>query len=291
MSYTLKTTTNIPSQGLTRESNGRQFIVIHSTADPNATAANEATYFNREWQHTQTFVQDIVDDKEAYHIYPYGNRSWGAGNINSYAYGQIEICEFDDANRAKAAIANAAILARTIVNDAKAKGITIQIVSHHEATNMFGGSDHTDPDEYFARFGYTMDWFRGQVNGASPAPQPTPRPAPQSTPAPKNNLAVDGYDGAATWRAVQGYLNHIGYHLAVDGIRGAGTTKALQQAINAKLKAMRINFSLVVDGVAGSNTWKGLQMVLGTPVDGVKSSPSQMIMAMQKQLNTGTQWL
>lgn len=65
MSYTLKTTTNIPSQGLTRESNGRQFLVIHSTADPNATAANEATYFNREWQQTQTFVQDIVDDKEA----------------------------------------------------------------------------------------------------------------------------------------------------------------------------------------------------------------------------------
>lgn len=175
MSYNINTTNNIPSQGVTREYNGKQFLVIHSTSDLNATATDEATYFNREWESTQTFVQDIIDDSNLYHIYPYGNRAWGAGNINSYAYGQIEICEFSDAERSKQAISNAIVLARNIINDAKSKGVSLEIVSHHEASNQFGGSDHTDPDEYFSRFGYTMDWFRSQVNQTTLQPQPQPQ--------------------------------------------------------------------------------------------------------------------
>lgn len=107
----------------------------------------------------------------------------------------------------------------------------------------------------------------------------------------KNNLVVDGYDGVNTWKAVQTYLNSIGYHLVVDSIPGKATISALQQAINAKLKVMKVNFNLMIDGIAGFNTWKGLQIVLGTPVDGIKSKPSQMIMAMQKALNSGKNWL
>ena len=67
---------------------------------------------------------------------------------------------------------------------------------------------------------------------------------------------IDGYDGVNTWKAVQAYRNSIGYHL-------------------------------VIDGIEGFNTWKGLQIVLGTPVEGIKSKPSHMIMAIQKALNSG----
>ena len=102
----------------------------------------------------------------------------------------------------------------------------------------------------------------------------------------KNNLVVDGYDDIATWKAVQTYLNSIGYHLVVDGIPGVNTIKALQQALNAKLK-----INLAIDGIAGKATWSALQRLLGTPVDGIKSKPSQMIMAMQKALNSGKNWL
>ncbi|MQW22935.1 MULTISPECIES: peptidoglycan-binding protein [unclassified Lactococcus] len=104
-------------------------------------------------------------------------------------------------------------------------------------------------------------------------------------------LEVDGYDGLLTWKAVQTSLNLIGYSLVVDGIPGKATISALQQSINAKLKVMKVNFNLVIDGIAGFNTWKGLQIVLGTPVDGVKSKPSQMIMALQKALNSGKNWI
>ncbi|PCR98852.1 hypothetical protein RT41_GL000636 [Lactococcus fujiensis JCM 16395] len=105
---------------------------------------------------------------------------------------------------------------------------------------------------------------------------------PEST----SKLVVDGYDGIATWKAVQTYLNSIGYHLDVDGIPAVNTIKALQQALNAKLK-----INLVIDGIAGSQTWSALQRLLGTPVDGIKSKPSQMIMAMQKALNNGKNWI
>lgn len=99
-------------------------------------------------------------------------------------------------------------------------------------------------------------------------------------------LVVDGIDGVATWKAVQASLNKIGYKLVVDGIPGKATISALQRALNAKL---RIN--LVIDGIAGKATWSALQRLLGTPVDGIKSRPSLMIIALQKVLNTGKTWI
>ena len=99
-------------------------------------------------------------------------------------------------------------------------------------------------------------------------------------------LAVDGYAGPATWKAVQLYLNKIRYALVVDGIPGVNTIKALQQALNAKIHA-----GLVVDGSFGPLTIKALQRLLGTPVDGVISKPSAMVKALQTALNSGRQWL
>ncbi|ABV91280.1 endolysin [Lactococcus phage 1706] len=146
---------------------GRQFIVIHSTADLNAIAGDIDQYFDSNWSSVYAFVQWAIDDKEAWQNYDNGFRSWGAGNVNSYAWSQIEICEFQDDNRAKAAIANAIQLTKALVNEATAKGVKVEIISHKEAAQMFGGSDHVDPIPYFNRFGYTMDWFRQQVGAAN----------------------------------------------------------------------------------------------------------------------------
>lgn len=167
MSYTVRNDGLIPNpKTRTVDYGGRQFIVIHSTADLNATAGNIDQYFDGNWSNVYAFVQWAIDDKEAWQNYDNGFRSWGAGNVNSYAWSQIEICEFQDDNRSKAAIANAIKLTRALVKEATAKGIKVEIISHKEAAQMFGGSDHVDPIPYFNRFGYTMDWFRQQV-GAS----------------------------------------------------------------------------------------------------------------------------
>lgn len=167
MSYTIRNDGMIPNpKTQTVNYGGRQFIVIHSTADLNAIAANVDQYFDSNWSSVYAFVQWAIDDKEAWQNYDNGFRSWGAGNVNSYAWSQIEICEFQDDNRAKAAIANAIQLTKALVNEATAKGVKVEIISHKEAAEMFGGSDHVDPIPYFNRFGYTMDWFRQQVGAA-----------------------------------------------------------------------------------------------------------------------------
>lgn len=99
-------------------------------------------------------------------------------------------------------------------------------------------------------------------------------------------LDIDGSWGTATTCAVQTYLNKIGYHLAVDGSRGPTTVRAIQQALNAKLK-----INLAIDGSMGPATTKALQRLLGTTQDGVISSPSQMVTALQQALNSGKQWI
>lgn len=167
MSYTVRNDGMIPNpKTQTVNYGGRQFIVIHSTADLNATAGNIDEYFDNNWSGVYAFVQWAIDDKEAWQNYDNGFRSWGAGNVNGYAWSQIEICEFQDDNRAKAAIANAIQLTKALVEEATAKGVKVEIISHKEAAQMFGGSDHVDPIPYFNRFGYTMDWFRQQVGTA-----------------------------------------------------------------------------------------------------------------------------
>ena len=171
MSYIVHNDGTIPNpKTQTVNYGGRQFIVIHSTADLNATAANIDQYFDGNWSSVYAFVQWAIDDKEAWQNYDNGFRSWGAGNVNSYAWSQIEICEFQDDNRAKAAIANAIQLTKALVKEATAKGVKVEIISHKEAAQMFGGSDHVDPIPYFNRFGYTMDWFRQQVGAANGGP-------------------------------------------------------------------------------------------------------------------------
>lgn len=168
MSYVVRNDGMIPNpKTQTVNYGGRQFIVIHSTATLNAIADNIDQYFDSNWSSVYAFVQWAIDDKEAWQNYDNGFRSWGAGNVNSYAWSQIEICEFQDDNRSKAAIANAIQLTKALVNEATAKGVKVEIISHKEAAQMFGGSDHVDPIPYFNRFGYTMDWFRQQVGAAN----------------------------------------------------------------------------------------------------------------------------
>ena len=104
---------------------------------------------------------------------------------------------------------------------------------------------------------------------------------------PSGGIVVDGIWGHDTWKGIQEMLIRIGYKLVADGIGGPITIKALQRALNAKL---RIN--LDVDGIMGTQTVKALQKLMGTPQDGVISSPrSQMVIALQNKINSGQVWI
>jgi len=96
-----------------------------------------------------------------------------------------------------------------------------------------------------------------------------------------------------TTGAIQDYLNSIGYSLDPDEKFGDKTAKAFQTAINAKLKAMGINYSIGVDGIFKTKSIKGLRYILGTRNnnDDTISTPSTVVTAMQNALNSGKQWL
>lgn len=361
MSYTVRNDGMIPNpKTQTVNYGGRQFIVIHSTADLNATAGNIDQYFDGNWSSVYAFVQWAIDDKEAWQNYDNGFRSWGAGNVNGYAWSQIEICEFQDNNRSKAAIANAIQLTKALVKEATAKGVKVQIISHKEAAEMFGGSDHVDPIPYFNRFGYTMDWFRQQVgaaNGGSTQPV-------NSTPTSSNGFKVEpwnkvqsvdvdglnirtsqtaasssigtlrkgqtfnatsicrngqpvkvGNNTYSTWFEVNGrgwvsgaYVTEVGGgyrpNLAIDGYMGPDTIRAMQRILGTTVDGVisrpsnmvralqnflnKKGYGLAVDGSMGPATIKALQKYLGTTPDGVISRPSNMVRALQTRLNTGS---
>lgn len=131
------------------------------------------------------------------------------------------------------------------------------------------------------------------------ATQPaTSTPAASSGSSSGGKLAVDGEWGKLTTSALQRALGtpvdgivsdqHIAYKAKNPGLdssswewhqrtgEGSMMVKALQRKIGAG-----------VDGIAGDETFAKLQRYLGTPADGVISSPSMCVKELQRRLNAG----
>lgn len=124
--------------------NGKKIIIIHNTATPGATTKNEDDYFHREWARLETFVHAFVDWKgDAVEHHPEGYIAWGAGNVNKYAWLQVEQCiGTDEQNRQ-----SAEYVAQYVAEKIKASGEPFEsfaILSHAEASLTFDGSDHMD---------------------------------------------------------------------------------------------------------------------------------------------------
>lgn len=129
--------------------------------------------------------------------------------------------------------------------------------------------------------------------------KPAPKPAkPASRPSkpkakPKSKLSVDGKWGQSTTRALQAYLgtptdgiisgqlrNNASQSLYGNTVHygkgGSTVVRELQRLVGAK-----------ADGLLGPATVRALQTHLKTPVDGKLSRPSQVVKAVQRNLNAG----
>lgn len=122
--------------------------------------------------------------------------------------------------------------------------------------------------------GETVEQWRSG-GGSWPAPaNPTPS-------RPSYWIDEDGELGPNTVRRWQQYMG-----TPQDGVISnvSMLVKAVQKYLNAKIGAR-----LSVDGWLGPNTVRALQRYLGTTQDGVVSRPkSQMVLALQKRLNTNS---
>ena len=137
-----------------------QYLVVHSTANPGATAANHRDYWTRQGNNS-TMAHWVIDWTGTCYQMAYSNRLvWHVGGGNRYSCG-IEICEATNTTDFARGFDEAA---RWCADFLKSKGWGIdRMVSHNEARTIWGGTDHTDPDTYFRRYGRTWADFEQLV--------------------------------------------------------------------------------------------------------------------------------
>ncbi len=140
-------------------------IVIHETNDPGATAEQEALYFNRDWDKMYCYVHAFVDSKMVIQMMTTNYGVWGAGPIANDRFVQVELCRESDRDDFAKSINNDAIYAARILHRYDLTPINAThdgkgtVWSHLAVSKFLGGTDHGDPDGYFALWGYTMDDF------------------------------------------------------------------------------------------------------------------------------------
>jgi len=115
-----------------------EFVTIHDTANPNATALNHAAYLSRNSiaERLPVSWHFSVDDMNIVQHLPCNESGWHAGDGNGTGNRRsigIEICEFADTNRRRKAEENAARLAAYLADKFS---IPVEcIVQHHHWTN------------------------------------------------------------------------------------------------------------------------------------------------------------
>ena len=138
------------------------YLVVHSTANPGATAANHVAYWTRmgnnstmahwviDWTNGGQVYQMAASNRLVYHV-GYGNR---------YSVG-IEICEGTTRAQFDEVFDEAAKWCADFLNS-RGWGID-RMVSHSEARYIWGGTDHVDPVPYFSKWGQSWSSFESRV--------------------------------------------------------------------------------------------------------------------------------
>lgn len=133
-------------------------FAIHSTANPGATARNHRDLWSRGYAYA---VHLVSDWREAIHCVPYDRLCWQVGNGNGTCEG-IEICEATNSDDFWRGID---IAADVVAQRLRVHGWGADRMHPHQwFSQVYGGSDHTDPIPYFTRFGYSWGAFVNLVN-------------------------------------------------------------------------------------------------------------------------------
>ena len=275
-------------------SNKRTYITIHETANTSK-GANAQAHANLQsngnsraanwhWQ---------VDDKQAiqsfthdFSLFAAGDGK-GTGNRDSV---HIEICVNSDGDYVKA-VKNAAALTRKIMAE---ENIPLSRVVQH---NHWSGKNCPTGLRQ-GREGLNWHKFISLVKGVDVEQASKPQVKPQSKPSKvkpqTTKLAVDGYWGHATTRALQRYFG-----TTVDGVISGQPDNASVRSIPSArvgkggsqlIAAMQKRFSSgKADGIISADSLliRALQQRYGTTVDGKVSKPSLLVMELQKHLNKG----
>lgn len=144
-------------------------VVVHETANPNDSLEGEINYERGDYE--RAFVHAFVDGSRIVEISPTDRPCWGAGPVANHRAVQFEQVEVYGRDNFARELANAAYYAAfNIVKYSMTPnfntGSSSTLYSHHMVSNFLGGTDHVDPDGYWANragsyfgTGYTMGDF------------------------------------------------------------------------------------------------------------------------------------
>lgn len=140
-------------------------VVVHETADNNASAENEYTFFNNNWWTYSTYVHAVADDKEFINMHSTDYAVWGAGPTANAKFIQIELCRVHSGDAFARSIANDAyyVASKLIEYNLPDKpGETV--MSHHQTSLTWHETTHVDPDTYFPMWGYSMNEMNDMIS-------------------------------------------------------------------------------------------------------------------------------
>ena len=141
--------------------NDPQYLIIHETANPGATALNHVSYWSSGNQGGEAhYVTDWTE--KVYHTTPDNRACWHVGGSpNSWSVG-IELCHATNQSDFEKVWRTAIEFAAWYL-ELQGWGID-RMKSHREANQIWPTySDHTDPDGYFEEFGKSWGKFVQEV--------------------------------------------------------------------------------------------------------------------------------
>jgi len=210
-----------------------QGVIIHSTATPGATDEAEFNYFNGAYRDASAHY--FIDWDSITRTIPDNEVAWHAGTLANYRFLSIEMCEPAGYDPAKfEEVWNRTVWLVTDMCNRYPWGPG-EVHSHDWVTKNLGGTDHTDPIAYFAKYGKTWNDFIIAIGG-SPMANTYPGYSFSLTEPPMNNEHVaqiqqvvgavpDGFFGPKTKESVISWQGAHG--LVPDGVVGPLTWNAM----------------------------------------------------------------
>ena len=257
--------------------NSAGYLVIHETANPGATAWNHVLYWGRDDTYAVNYVMEL-DGQTVYHTVPDWALCWHVGNGNYWTVG-IELAHATNS----ADFVNQWQEAVKWTGDYLIKrgwGID-RLLSHHQAAQKWGGSDHTDPDGYFASYGKSWAEFKsavreymatGSYSGTVEPGQPTPAQPVAKTASDGPSIHYEGYVPGYGWL---GEVTDAG--LGSDGYAGIPNHAMTWLTMRVDEGSLRYQVHTVgggwLDWVYQSNKADTVYGCAGdgTPIDGLRA--------------------
>ncbi len=143
-------------------------VVAHETANDYSTITGEISYMTTNYKNA--FVHAFVDQSRIIEIHPTSNSVWGAGRYGNARFVQVELVRSSTYDAFARSINNYSDYIASILHKYN-MGVTNgdyngvgTLWSHRAVSTFLGGTTHSDPHGYFAKYGYSWNEFIALVS-------------------------------------------------------------------------------------------------------------------------------